>query len=383
MKIQELVNTVLFYWKKVLFNSFLGSFLLFIILVFIYPITYQSTVTILPPEKNTQYSLGGLLQSADFSSLMSLSTNASSQLYIEVLKSRSAALITVKKLSLVNHFGADSEVEAAYKLSKSINTETTKEGIIKLSVPVSTSLFGRFFSDIDSVKLLSANLSNTLVEALDNINREKMTSKAKRARQYIESEIRKTKIGLDSAELALMNYQKENKAVSLPDQIKVSIDAAAKLKSEIITTEINYNLLSENLRENSSIIESIKSRLDELRSQYKKFDTSSSDFFMSFADAPKLGIQLTNLLREVKVKNEVYLMLQQQFYKEKIQENRDVPTIEVLDKAIKPLASSSPRIVVWTILGSIVIFLIVSLQVVITDRKMSFYKQNNSKRNNE
>ena len=59
-------------------------------------------------------------------------------------------------------------------------------------------------------------------------------------------------------------------------------------------------------------------------------------------------MELSKLMRTVKIKNEVYLLLQQQYYKERIQENRDVPTIDVLDEAIIPEKKVSPRIIYST-----------------------------------
>ncbi|MDP2302685.1 MAG: GNVR domain-containing protein [Ignavibacteria bacterium] len=376
MKFHDILNTILYHRKKIFVNSFIGMVFLFLIFFFVYPVTYQSIVTVLPPEKGNPYSLGNLLQGmggGDLTSLMSGSTSASSQLYVEVLKSRTAALMTISKLQLVDYFDSDSELEAAPKLIKEIQTEITKEGVIKLSVPVSTGLFGRFSNQNEEIKTLSASISNTLVESLDQINREKMSSKAKKARLYIDAEIQRTKVLLDSAEIELMEFQSKNKAVSLPEQIKVSIEAAAKLRGEITATEINYSLLSQNLKENSSLMENVKSRLTELRKQYEKFESSNSDFFLSFSSAPQLGLKLSNLFREVKVKNEVYILLQQQYYKEKIQENRDVPTVEVLDAAVIPLRASSPRLIVWTILGGIMIFFTLTFFIMLQENKLKRY----------
>jgi len=79
----------------------------------------------------------------------------------------------------------------------------------------------------------------------------------------------------------------------------------------------------------------------------------------------------------VKIQNEVYTMLQQEYYKEKIQENKDLPTVEVLDKAISPLKASSPRVVLSTITGGIFIFILMSFIVILGERKTLLYKNKN------
>jgi uncharacterized protein involved in exopolysaccharide biosynthesis len=96
----------------------------------------------------------------------------------------------------------------------------------------------------------------------------------------------------------------------------------------------------------------------------------SKDYLLAFSDVRDLGNELSDLLRYVKIQNEVYLLLQQQYYKEKIQENRDIPTVEILDEAIPPLRKSSPKVVFSTIAGSIFIFLILSLFVIIKEKKI-------------
>jgi hypothetical protein len=156
-------------------------------------------------------------------------SNANSHLFMEILKSRTAALYVVRKHNLVNFYDAKDENEAAKKITEKLNLDVNKEGILKLSVNTSTSLFPIFTSEGDSVRVLSAHLSNSFVEALDLINREKLSSKAKSARIYIENQIDLTKSLLDSVENQLMLFQKKNKTVSLPEQVKAAIEAAASL----------------------------------------------------------------------------------------------------------------------------------------------------------
>jgi uncharacterized protein involved in exopolysaccharide biosynthesis len=103
-------------------------------------------------------------------------------------------------------------------------------------------------------------------------------------------------------------------------------------------------------------------------------EAGSNDYLLSFKDLPVLSKQLASLLREVKIQNEVYLLLQQQYYKEKIQENRDLPTVQVLDRAIPPLKASSPRIIFSTFIGALFFFLLSSLVFIIDGRKNYYYK---------
>lgn len=377
MSFHEIIHTILKNIRSILKITILSALIIFLILFLIYPNTYKATVKILPPPETNQISgLGSLLSSVDLSSMLfGAGVQGNSQLYIEILKSRSAAFYVINKLRLQDYFDSEDIQEAAQKLSSLLETELSKEGIVTLSVEVKSKFLPKFIDDEDSLKRFSANLSNTFIEALDNINREKLSSRAKNARQYIEQQLSVTKVVLDSVENELMLFQKNNKTISLPDQIKVAIENAAQLKSEIMKTEIEIGLLKNSFTENNKMIISLEKKLSELRQQYSKFEMGDEDYLVAFKDVPEVGKKLASLLRDVKIQNEVYLLLQQQFYKEKIQENKDIPTVDVLDEALPPSKKSSPKVVFSTIFGSIFIFFTTSLIFVLKENKLHALKK--------
>ena len=374
MKFNELLQIAFIHRKRIFATTFFGTLFYILLLIVAYPVTYSSGISILPPEKNNSNGLSSLLQVTEIANMTNLNmSGANSQLYAEIIKSRTAAEYVISKLKLDDYLGAKTKEEASVRLRKLLSIEVTKEGIIELSVPVSTSLFGRVLSQSDSVRNLAANISNAYAEALDKINREKLSSKAKKARIYIEDQLVQIKTQLDTSETALMDFQKKNKAISLPEQMKASIEAAASIKSEMISTEINLGLLSKNLNENNPSIISLRSKHQQLKEQLQKLESLNQDILLSFADAPSLAGKLSSLVRDVKIYNEVYLMLQQQYFKEKIQENRDLPIVEILDAAIPPERASSPRILFSTFLAAVFIFLSSLLISVFQTKEMFNY----------
>ncbi len=231
MSYHQILNIIIFNRRIILRVTIFSTILLFLLLYFVYPLTFKSEATLLPPtDESNSNNLSALLNGSSFSNLLGDNSSANSQLYMQVLESRSAAEYVVEKDNLFNYLDSKNLYDAADKLSKKLNVEVTKEGIIKLSIDVKTKLFPKFFDDIDTVKNFSAKITNTFVEALDKVNKQKLSSKAKRAREYIESQIKITRAHLDSVENALSDFQKKNKTFSLPEQVSASIDAAAKIK---------------------------------------------------------------------------------------------------------------------------------------------------------
>lgn len=380
MSWHEILNVLLFNIKTIIKITLLSTFFLFLILWLVYPRTYRSDVSIMPPESQEGFGgFGSLIGSGDFSSLLTGGmSSATSQLYVEILKSRSAALYVVDKLDLTKLYDAEDRIEAAEKLVDKLNTDISKEGIVKVNVDVKSSLIPLLFSDEDSLKELSALISNTYIEALDSINKEKLSSKARSARLYIEEQIKQTRELLDSAEVALMEFQSKNKTIALSDQIKAAIEGSAELKTEIIKTEIELGLIQSDAGESNRLYNSLNQKLQQLKSQYSKFESGSEDYLLAFKDVPILGKELAGLLREVRIQNEVYVLLQQQYYKERIQENKDIPTVQVLDAAIPPKKKSEPKVILNTLTGSLLTVLI-SILVLITF-KMKIIKNEAAKK---
>ncbi len=377
MTLHDIIHVLLINWKRILKITILAAIVIFFYLWSLSPVTYNAPVTVLPPPEGDQISgLGSILSGSgvgDF--LTGKFAPGNSQLFIQILKSRTAAEYVVRKNNLIGFYDVESEYEAIRQLQNDLSMDLSKEGVITLSVNVSTGFIPKIFSDTDSIKNLSARISNSFVEALDKINREKVSYRAKRAREYIEGQLNQTKTELDTAEMKLMEFQKENKTISLPEQLTSVIESAAKLKAEIVNTEIEIALLEPNSRPDNKNLLALRKRLNQLQNEYEKFDIDSDDYLLAFSNVPELGMKLSKLIRNVKVKNEVYVLLQQQYYKERIQENRDVPTIDILDEAIPPKKQVSPRLGYNTAVGSVFVLLIVSLFFVIKEKKLSIFNK--------
>ncbi len=375
MSYHEAINIILTHRVRILKTTLLSVVFIFLILLLVYPVTYRSTATVLPPEQNSRMQgFESLLSGQNLSNLFFENNSSSnSQLYMQILKSRTAALYVVEKNNLMKFFGISNKYKAAKKLEDNLNVEVSKEGIISLNVDVSSSLFPLFTGQLDSIKALSAAISNSFVEALDMINRSKLVSTAKKSREFIGQQLDKTKARLDSVENELMFFQERNKAVSLPDQVKAAIDAAATIRTEIVKTEIEIGTLQNNMREDNKTLLALKDKLQQLKDQYSRMEMGSQDYLVTFKSVPELGKKLADLVREVKIQNEVYALLQQQYYKELIQENKDLPTIQVLDPAIPPLKAQSPRLLFSSFMGGLFVFIFMCGAVIINEKRTRSY----------
>lgn len=360
MDFHSIIRTILVNYKRIFGIAILSTLLLFLIFLFIYPVTYTSSVSILPPERKKDLGLASLLGTGSVelggitSGLMSI---ASSEMFIQIMKSRTISEYVVKKLNLKQRFDVDSDTKAISKLQKMISFDLNKEGIVQLSVDVSSGIFPSLTSNKDSLKALAQQIAKTFIEGLNSFNNNKLSSKSRNTRIYLEQQIAETKTQLDSLESELVRFQQKYKTISLTDQMKSSLEAAAKLKSEITRIEIEMSLLKNDVTEENKYYHTLQKQLEELKKQYNKFDTDRIDYLLSFKNAPELGQQLSSLYREVRIQNEIYVMLQQLYYKEKIQEKRDIPSVDILDEPTLPETQSSPRLFFSSLIGGLFVFI--------------------------
>jgi uncharacterized protein involved in exopolysaccharide biosynthesis len=68
-----------------------------------------------------------------------------------------------------------------------------------------------------------------------------------------------------------------------------------------------------------------------------------TELYLAFNDVPEVALELAELMREVKVQETVWQLLNQQYYQAKIEEARNTPTVQVLDDATPPPFPSAPN----------------------------------------
>jgi uncharacterized protein involved in exopolysaccharide biosynthesis len=248
------------------------------------------------------------------------------------------ALAVIEKEDLMKTYHTKTKEDALRELFSHTEVKVTPEGIVSLS-----------FEDKNRVK--AAGVANRFVEELDRVNRETNTSQAKNARIFIEERLVQTKKDLTKAEEDLKKFQEENKAVSLDAQMKASIEGAADLKAQLVAAEIELNLLSKTMSPSHSQIQGLKSKINELKRQLdiwelgnpKEESEERKILDVPFSQVPTLSLELARLVREVKIQSGIFELLTNQYEQYKIQETRDTPTIQVLDKAFPPERRSKPK----------------------------------------
>lgn len=334
--------TVLVGYRRFIFLNLVGVCLIVAIISLLLPSWYRATTTILPPGGEA---LGLAAASSLLGTASGLATSFSlpfmatpSDIIAAILKSRSVGEAVVQKENLMEAYKTKSLENALRELFSHVSVKVTQEGLISLS-----------YEDKDRIR--ASNVANRFVEELDRINRETSSSQAKNARMFIEKRLTQTQKELTRAEENLRRFQEENKTILLNEQMKAAIEKAADLKAQMVSSEIDLNVLSKTLSFSHPQIKSLRSRINEIKKQLEILQLGNQEedsegktvLDVPFAEVPSLSLKLARLVREVKIQEGIFGLLTQQYEQYKIQETKDTPTIQILDRAVPPERRAKPK----------------------------------------
>ena len=337
------------YRKKLIINFFVTAIVIAGITL-ILPKSYRATAVVVPPVDQ-----GGL---GSLSLLSNLPGNLFGQgtdqisMFRAILESRTIFTNISIKYHLENLYNTENIEETINNLAENSDFEVTEEGTIKISVSVSTPFLSDSTND-DNARKLSAVLTNEFVTQLDAINRKLTSQQSRSNREFIEKRYNEVKLNLAEAEDSYMDFQEKYGIIALPEQVEAAIGIAADYESELGISEIKYNVMRHSLGDNHPEVQLAKLNIDLLRKKIQSILGFSNSFvldstftkklFPLFSDIPHLGKKFIRVERDLEVQSLIYEFITQEFERAKIEEARDMPTVQVIDLAIPPIQKHRPR----------------------------------------
>lgn len=312
------------------------------------PKVYEATATLVAPKESGGGLLGGLatsglLQAVPGISLPSLTPNR--DLLVSILKSRTMAQAVVDRFGLQARYRARYPEDAVRALQGLTDITVSREGVISVRVE-------------DQDPQMAAAMANFYVEELDRLVARYSTGEAGRRRQFLTEQLARAQADLEVAEDALRRFQERNRAVALQEQTRGAIEAAARLKGEIMAAEVQLQVMRQFATEANPEMVALRRRVEEMRRQLARMQYGEAvgggapsgvggdrrDFVVPLPRVPEVGIELARLTRDVKVQETLVTLLTQQVEQARLEEARDLPVVQVLDRAVVPQRHSKPRL---------------------------------------
>jgi len=348
--------------KKMIVGITIVAIIISVVVSLLLPEMFTATARILPPQE-PKSGISSLISDADgvLGKLAGgfLGGEAGSELYVGILESRTIADALIENFNLKELYDLEYLADVYEELADrtDISASPTNK-IVSVSV-----------EDRDPQR--AADMANLYIQTLDQINRTVKITEGHRKRVFLETRLNQVHQDLIQAEVELKEFQEKYKLVSLDEQARVAIEGAAMIKGEIIAAKTELEVLKQFGTEQQIEAIMLKARIVELQNQLAIIEGSSpkkdtknrditskgdSDFYIPFSELPELGMQLVRLMREAKLQEKIFELVTSQYELAKIEEAKDIDTIQVLDKAVPPDKKSSPKRSLIVILSAFLAF---------------------------
>lgn len=326
-----------------------------IVITLIMPKTYTATSSILVPEQDEGFGLSALSGKIPFAELAGIGGESEDAMsLLTILESRTLITNTVKEFNLDERWESKYFEDAIIELRERSIYELEEHGSIVIDVSINTGWLSSSESEREA-STLAANVVNFMVSELDRINKGLKSQWARNNRVFIEKRYEISKDDLVVIERRIRDFMEENGTVALKEQTRAAITVASQVKSEIIMTEVELRVLESSLGNTHPevlILQSRKKGLEIELNSLKYGAISSEDsvditrslqVYPVFQEIPRLAVMFIRLERELGVQGEIFKFLTQQYEQARIQENKDTPTLQVLDIGIPRERRSSPQ----------------------------------------
>lgn len=327
----------------------LTALALAIVLSLIMPQTYSAECSVMAPSgKSGGGGLASLLQSSPITiGLGGSGSNKTALIFKDILNSRTLYEGVVDTLGLVGHelFGDNNRRAIVEVLMNHVVVTAKRTGTLVIEASIATDWFA--FGEQPAVAAaLSADVANACRMSLDKLNQEKSVSQARLTRRYIERIMASTRSIIDTLQADMETFQTENKVFALDEQMAAIVNNAVIIGTELAKAELELALVEHDFHSESPQVDLLEKKVESLREQYNRVQTgglvTTDGFSIPFDKIPSLSRQYGNLIRDIKIQEQINVYLETQRMEELIQEAKDVPTVVSLDDAIVPLKKSSP-----------------------------------------
>jgi uncharacterized protein involved in exopolysaccharide biosynthesis len=344
-RFEDLIIILIKYKKLIIINVFLVTVAAVVISLTI-PNKYTATTSFISPKKK-----GGLFGDiAGFSSsLKDLSRTLGGRLgtvseeaynYLVILQSRTASEKIIQKFNLREIYEIDEAKpyeDVIKALESFVDFNIAEEGNIVISVT-------------DEVPQRAAEMANYYVEILNEISTELSVTESRSNREFIEKRFIQAQNDIIALEDSMEVFSQKYNVLEMEEQIKAAIEVAAKLKAELEMAKLERDILVRNYGENNPLViqanlkvNGLENQLTNLKFGEDKNLRSSLNVFVPFEKVPETGVLYIRLMRNYEIQTKILEFIYPIYEQARIEEQKDIPVVLVVDKAKPPQKKSSPK----------------------------------------
>ncbi len=346
-----------------------AGFVISVVLAFFYS-KYESTVQIMPPDESSSglaaLAIPALTKTPALAGMAGdlLGTKSTGAVFIKILDSRTVQDDLINRFDLRKHYSRRYWEDARLRLSSNTTISIDKKsGVITLTVR-------------DRDPELAKKLAGAYVDELNTVVAKVSTSAARRERIFIEQRLAEETRGLEESELRFSQFASTNMTLDVPEQTRVTVQAAARLQGELVAARAQLEGLRTIYTAENYRVKSLRAQITELEHELAKINSGvavpgavqdPTSPYPSVKSLPVLGVKWADLYRNQKIHETVVDLLTQQYELVRIQEAKEIPTVKVLDSASDP-EKMHPRPWIFLAVGILISTTLACAGVLLRDR---------------
>ena len=327
--------------------KFTGSVaLLAVVISLLMDNVYTAKVMIMPPQQSQSSAASIMLSQVGALGSLAGVDKSPSGLYIAMLKSRSVADYVIDRFKLMSVYKKKTYVATRKKLEDSVTMTAGKEGMISIE-----------FDDTDPKR--AAAIANGYILGLDTLVRRIAVTEAGRRRLFFENELKKSRDNLDAADLAMKNLQEKTGVISIEAQSTSILAAEANLRAQVAAKEIELSAMRGFATAQNPDVRRAEQMLVSLRAQLAKLEGQSRGTKIEMPaknKIPSMAIDYMRRMRDLKYYEGLLTFVSQQLASARLDEAKDAPVIQVVDKALVPEKKTKPKRALIVILATLMAF---------------------------
>jgi tyrosine-protein kinase Etk/Wzc len=182
-----------------------------------------------------------------------------------------------------------------------------------------------------------------------------------------------------------MKFQKENNIIELEQQTAQIVGLYVELIAQKTAKEIELEYSQQISGEDNPLLNILRKENEILEKKISEFEissTSNHQYIIRLDKLPELAVEYANLKLNLEIQEKVFSFLFPQYEQAKIEEIKDLPTIEIIDKAVPAGLRSKPKRAKLCITAFILALLLASLLSYMYDKIINSPNIKRLKKNN-
>jgi capsule polysaccharide export protein KpsE/RkpR len=312
--------------KAIILTTFIVS-LLTVVYVLVVPQHWVSRAAIKPvTDSNQGFDLSGALAGLG-STLLGGAMTSSSADFVAVMNSRTFSEDVIRHFDLPTVFKLE-DPDSLRVMESSVRL--LQEQVMRYSVSPET---GNIYISAETKdRYLSKEIVDYYIKKIEKYNRTMQKSKGRQKRIFLEKRVTEVENEIERVKTAMQAYQEENKILEIEGQIRGAIEMYSTLIEKKIEFELQLIANREMYAENSLQIKTIQAGLNEIEKKISEVEHGAGvEYILGFDTIPQVANTFSGLFMQIEIYTKLYEFLYPQLEAARLEEIKDLPTLEIID----------------------------------------------------